>query len=421
MKGKRMLATLLAAMIACGSVATTASVVSAAETTAMVAAQAVSASNLLPTDVRTPSSGCMLVGIQGDFIADSKAALKRINEIRYEACKEGVTNPSTGTQLTVKDYIPIKWSSDLEYIARIRAVEASAYLAHVRPNGTICFTLSSPNGVGSFGEVLAWNWSTSMVPGIEQWYSEKEIWVNGGSGETGHYTQMIDPENLYVGLGTFCTTNTMYYNTTCGEFSSYPNLKETMGAAKKGITQTIEIPESAMTKVTLSGKKQLEQGKATRLTLNGIANLSTECIVTVLDSITWKSSNPKIVSVDQTGKIKRLASGTATITATTANGKKATLKITERLLAPTVTAQASTIGIKLTWKSIKGSSGYAVYRSGSKTGSYKKIGTTKGTSSTAYRDKTVTTGKRYYYKVKALGGNGLATSAAGTAVSAVAK
>ena len=194
-----------------------------------------------------------------------------------------------------------------------------------------------------------------------------------------------------------------------------------MGAAKKGITQTIEIPESAMTKVTLSGKKQLEQGKATRLTLNGIANLSTECIVTVLDSITWKSSNPKIVSVDQTGKIKRLASGTATITATIANGKKATLKITERLLAPTVTAQASTIGIKLTWKSIKGSSGYAVYRSGSKTGSYKKIGTTKGTSSTAYRDKTVTTGKRYYYKVKALGGNGLATSAAGTAVSAVTK
>ena len=85
MKGKRMLATLLAAMIACGSVATTASVVSAAETTAMVAAQAVSASNVLPTDVTTPSSGRMLVGIQGDFIADSKAALKRINEIRYEA------------------------------------------------------------------------------------------------------------------------------------------------------------------------------------------------------------------------------------------------------------------------------------------------------------------------------------------------
>ena len=56
MKGKRMLATLLAAMIACGSVATTASVVSAAETTAMVAAQAVSASNVLPTDVTTPVS-----------------------------------------------------------------------------------------------------------------------------------------------------------------------------------------------------------------------------------------------------------------------------------------------------------------------------------------------------------------------------
>lgn len=120
MKGKRMLATLLAAMIACGSVATTASAVSAAETTAMVAAQAVSASNVLPTDVRTPSSGCMLVGIQGDFIADSKAALKRINEIRYEACKEGVTNPSTGKRLTVKIIFPLNghpiWSTSLVFV-----------------------------------------------------------------------------------------------------------------------------------------------------------------------------------------------------------------------------------------------------------------------------------------------------------------
>ncbi len=68
-------------------------------------------------------------------------------------------NPSTGNPLTMADYVPIRWSSDLEYIARIRAAEASVTMAHTRTNGASCFEIQSPNGIRSYGEILAWNWS----------------------------------------------------------------------------------------------------------------------------------------------------------------------------------------------------------------------------------------------------------------------
>ena len=116
----------------------------------------VSAATTFPTDVVSPSSGNMMAGFPGTFSMDSEAVINRINEIRLEACLEGVKNPRTGQPLTRKDYVPIKWSSDLEYIAKIRAAESIITMNHVRSNGTSCFAINSPSGVQSFGEVLAW-------------------------------------------------------------------------------------------------------------------------------------------------------------------------------------------------------------------------------------------------------------------------
>ena len=42
-----------------------------------------------------------------------------------------------------------------------------------------------------------------MITGIDQWYGEKQDWVKQTGGVTGHYTSMINPNNLYVGLATF--------------------------------------------------------------------------------------------------------------------------------------------------------------------------------------------------------------------------
>lgn len=110
-----------------------------------------SSDSILPTDVTTASDGCALLGVKGSYITDMQAALDRVNAIRKEACEEGVPDPrNSSRKLTSSDYVPIKWSSDLEYIARIRAAEASLVLAHTRPNGTRCFTLNSPNGIRSY-------------------------------------------------------------------------------------------------------------------------------------------------------------------------------------------------------------------------------------------------------------------------------
>lgn len=41
---------------------------------------------------------CVLVGLKGSYLASADAALKRINEIRKEACKQGVQDPRVPTE-----------------------------------------------------------------------------------------------------------------------------------------------------------------------------------------------------------------------------------------------------------------------------------------------------------------------------------
>ena len=60
--------------------------------------------------------------------------------------------------------------------------------------------------------------------------------------------------------------------------------------------------------------------------------------------------------------------------------------------------KASSTKIKVSWGSVSGASGYAVYRATSKTGSYTKVTTT---TSKSYTNTGLTSGKTYYYKVRA--------------------
>ena len=59
----------------------------------------------------------------GQYASGAAAAVKKINQLRYQACKQGIK--MNGKKLTPKDYVPIKWSAGLEKIARIRAAESS--------------------------------------------------------------------------------------------------------------------------------------------------------------------------------------------------------------------------------------------------------------------------------------------------------
>ncbi len=82
----------------------------------------------------------------------------------------------------------MKWSSNLEWIAQLRAAECTVYESHTRPNNQSCFSIRHRNEQ-SWAENLAWNYS-GLMAGIEQWYGEKNDWVNQDTSKvTGHYTR----------------------------------------------------------------------------------------------------------------------------------------------------------------------------------------------------------------------------------------
>ena len=287
-----------------------------------------SSNSILQTDVTTAKKDRTFLGIRGSYITDMQNALDRINAIRKEACNEGIKDPRDESRnLTSSDYVPIKWSSDLEYIARIRAAEASVYMQHIRLNGYDCFAISSPNGIRSFGEVLAWNNTKKFLQGIEQWYREKADWVGNTDGVTGHYTQMIDPDNIYVGFATFVNANSRYSTTTAGEFTSQKNLDyslgtsqtvldESAGPAIDNCIQTVEVKNAkivaSMTELTgpLAAKNSIQA----EFTLTGYG-----WKMEPLDEVSWTSSDTKTATVDGTGNITGIHEGTADITANYGN------------------------------------------------------------------------------------------------------
>lgn len=308
-------------------------VVIAASMSFAIGIKADAATTILEANVSTPSTNCVMVGMEGSFYAEDQKALNRINEIRLEACRSGnVKDPRNKARyLTEADYVPIKWSTALEKTARLRAAEASMYVSygapsHNRMNKKDTFTVQyvdskTGQSVRSSGEVLAWNWSSDMLKGIEQWYEEKGAWVNGTGGETGHYTAMINPNNKYVGLGTFCCDSSRYYNTTAGEFSTSSSiLEQTQLAAAPGVIQKVEVYKDYLYNYTINCKDRVNVGEAVSVT--GIATLvrtsgtkiTTSPIYGIYGGVTYRLSDASLASVDSQGILKGLAGGNLTIT-----------------------------------------------------------------------------------------------------------
>ena len=117
----------------------------------------------------------------------------------------------------------------------------------------------------------------------------------------------------------------------------------------RGQKQTCEVTVMAkdekivlVEKVTLNGKKEVTVGSTIELTAKVSPTNATN------KNIKWQSSNSKIATVNQKGLVKGIKSGTVTITATSENGKKATMKVEVKAKAstnntkPTETTKPST-------------------------------------------------------------------------------
>lgn len=371
---------------------------------------------ILPTDVKVASKGCSLVGVEGKYVVEAKQAVARINEIRLEACKKGYPNPDNPSKkLSMKDYVEIKWSSELEYIAKLRAAEASVYTDHTRPNGKSCFSLQSPNKVWCTSEVLAWNYSDSMINGINQWYGEKKDWVKQNTNAvTGHYTSMIAPSNIYVGLGCFCSDDAAYYNTTAGRFSDEQNLDTKPSKSQDNIIQTIEVKNKNIKSPSISADTNkldnMKIGNKVQCELTCKTYFSDnyrtpEVKVYVLGDAKWSSSNPDVASVSNTGLITANNVGTATITVQFSNDSKATVKVNVKNNIKKATITSLTPGknkIKVTWKKSSGTyTGYQIQLSTKR--DFKSIDkkyTVKNKETLSKTVKNLKSKKVYYVRVR---------------------
>ena len=274
--------------------------------------------------------------VHGSYYVNIQEALDRINEIRYEACSEGIENPSKpGKALTLSDYHPLVWSADLEQTARQRAAEAYVTLDHTRPNGLSCFTIDG--SVKSGSEVLAWNYSKSMVPGLNQFYEEKSNWVNKTGGVTGHYTSMINPNFYSVGLGLFYSTEgpySSYPSSLCGRFSTQKSgLDQTFGEAIADATVKIEVDTSLITDVGLYTTEKVPDPFNVGDKLTVALVIVTEFdgytgYLTLKDGVTWRSSDTNVLRVKD-GVVTAVGGGKASVSASIEGGfsAEATLEI----------------------------------------------------------------------------------------------
>ena len=243
---------------------------------------------VLETNVTEASEGCTLVGVYGSYFAQAKEALAKINEIRKEACEAGnIRDPrNSGRYLQPSDYVPLKWSSDLEYIARIRAAEAGIAFrfmdsGHDRLNEKGTFSIGS-NRITSSSEDLAYYYVKDMIEGVLLWYSEKQHWVKQDfSEETRHYTSMINPKYTHVGFGGFYSEAAPYPATMAGEFSAKSDLDETMMEAPEDVMQKIEVSNDYIQETYLEGDDQIFTNGTTTVTQDGQVTGITNGTVTI--------------------------------------------------------------------------------------------------------------------------------------------
>ena len=106
-------------------------------------------------------------------------------------------------------------------------------------------------------------------------------------------------------------------------------------AGTANITVKTSNGKTATIKVTVVKPTPIKSVKLNKKTLKLELGKSATVKATINPSnttdnktLTWSSSNKKVATVDQNGKITAIGAGTATITVKTTNGKKATVKVT---------------------------------------------------------------------------------------------
>lgn len=325
----------------------------------------VMAITVLPTDVEVATQGHELVGIEGSFATDVQEAIDLVNQYRLEACMNGYPNPNNpDTNLTPSDYVPIQWSSDLEYIARIRAAEASIYESNDRPNEKDYSSLQSKNGIHSTREALCFWSGDTMTDSIEWWYAlGKEAWVNQESTESLTYTALIAPSYTHMGMAQISATGAAEFINANRLYEKKPGitLDTTPLPKAKNIMQTVEVPKSKLTNLRVRLDTNFIAGETARVEF--IYTYDKYRGVSYLGDIRWKCNSNKI-TLKPDGTITAKKIGKHKIKFTYSGAKKGSFKKTITILPQTpsikkIVTKKTSATIK--FKKVPGVSGYQIH------------------------------------------------------------
>lgn len=263
---------------------------------------------------------------------------------------DGVVYSADGTTLI---YAPAAKQS-IDWLAGVKTIAENAFLK------TTMETVNLPDGLVTVEDNAFYNAGTSTltVPGSVKSIGEYAFYYSRiksisfsegltsiGSGAFGECyfpknTELVLPASLEsVGSGAFdcltdsgsATVKVLGKNTTL-ESGFIPNSANatlyglegsTAQAYVKNLGDTCKIAfqliestkETAVASVTLPDTLVLTVGSGQQLTAEVLPEDATD------KSLTWESSDDKIATVDQTGRVTAIAAGTATVSATTTNGK----------------------------------------------------------------------------------------------------
>ncbi len=220
-----------------------------------------------------------------------------VNQVRYEACEAGVK--LNDKVLTKDDYVPIKWSYDMEEIAAQRSLELGIKKSASRPNGESWSSALSSGGQYSLAECRDTSVQSCMAA-LENWYEEKAMAVYSGDPDTADYARMIDPALVYFGIAAASYTAAEYSTEAPTREGSY------FDSASGYYTTDVEI---------LIDEMNFEASYDSPLKVGTKGGISIFDKYVELVSVDYLSSDPDTVFVSAAGVTEGLKSGSAVISA----------------------------------------------------------------------------------------------------------